>query len=140
MGDEKCSKCGAELPSNSKFCLSCGAKIEKETRSEREPIHQVFRFLFSKNLIIAAILLGMLFIWIGAIVLTFSSDLTGYRAAQTLNSLGFFITGVFLIGGGIVNDAMDKYVRVGMIVIGVYMITSVLALTSLLSSIGSIYT
>jgi hypothetical protein len=82
----------------------------------------------------------MLFIWIGAIVLTFSSDLTGYRAAQTLNSLGFFITGVFLIGGGIVNDAMDKYVRVGMIVIGVYMITSVLALTSLLSSIGSIYT
>ncbi|HWR63164.1 MAG TPA: zinc ribbon domain-containing protein [Candidatus Thermoplasmatota archaeon] len=140
MGDEKCSKCGAELPSNSKFCLSCGAKIEKETRSEREPIHQVFRFLFSKNLIIAAILLGMLFIWIGAIVLTFSTDLTGYRAAQTLNSLGFFITGVFLIGGGIVNDEMDKYVRVGMIVIGVYMITSVLALTSLLSTIGSIYT
>lgn len=140
MGDEKCSKCGAELPSNSKFCLSCGAKVEKETRSEREPIHQVFRFLFSKNLIIAAILLGMLFIWIGAIVLTFSTDLTGYRAAQTLNSLGFFITGLFLIGGGIVNDEMDKYVRVGMIVIGVYMITSVLALTSLLSTIGSIYT
>ena len=140
MGDEKCSKCGAELPSNSKFCLSCGVKIEKETRSEREPIHEVFRFLFSKNLIIAAILFGILFIWIGAIVLTFSTDLTGYRAAQTLNSLGFFITGVFLIGGGIVNDTMDKYVRVGMIVIGVYMITSVLALTSLLSSIGSIYT
>jgi ABC-type multidrug transport system permease subunit len=132
MGDENCSKCGAELPSNSKFCLNCGVKVEKETRSEREPIHEVFRFLFSKNLIIAAILFGILFIWIGAIVLTFSTDLTGYRAAQTLNSLGFFITGVFLIGGGIVNDAMDKYVRVGMIVIGAYMITSVLALTSLL--------
>ena len=140
MGNEKCSKCGAELPSNSKFCLSCGAKVEKETRSEREPIHQVFRFLFSKNLIIAAILLGMLFIWIGAIVLTFSSDLTGYRAAQTLNSLDSLSREYFLIGGGIVNDAMDKYVRVGMIVIGVYMITSVLALSHLLSSIGSIYT
>jgi hypothetical protein len=140
MGAEKCSKCGADLPPNSKFCLSCGAKVERETGSEREPIHEVFRFLFSKNLIIAAILFGMLFIWIGAIVLTFSTDLTGYRAAQTLNSLGFFITGAFLIGGGIVNDTMDKYVRVGMVVIGVYMITSVLALTSLISSIGSIYT
>jgi hypothetical protein len=139
MGDEKCSKCGAEIPSNSKFCLSCGVKVEKETRPEREPIHEVFRFLFSKNLIITAIIFGILFIWIGVIVLTFSTDLTGHRAAQTLNSLGFFITGVFLIGGGIVNDAMDKYVRVGMVVIGVYMITSVLALSSLLSSIGSIY-
>ena len=139
MGDEKCSKCGAEIPSNSKFCLSCGVKVEKETRPEREPIHEVFRFLFSKNLIITAIIFGILFIWIGVIVLTFSTDLTGHRAAQILNSLGFFITGVFLIGGGIVNDAMDKYVRVGMVVIGVYMITSVLALSSLLSSIGSIY-
>jgi hypothetical protein len=108
--------------------------VEKEIRSEREPIHELFRFLFSKNLIIAAILFGILFIWIGSVVLTFSTDLTGYRAAQTLSSLGFFITGVFLIGGGIVNDTMDRYVRVGMVVIGVYMITSVLALTSLLSS------
>lgn len=103
MGDENCSKCGVEIPSNSKFCLNCGEKIEKETRTEREPVHQVFRFLFSKNLIIAVILLGILFIWIGAIVVTFSSDLTGLRAAQTLNSLGFFIAGVYLIGGGIVT-------------------------------------
>ena len=123
METEKCSKCGVDLPSHSKFCLSCGAKVEKEIQSEREPIHEVFRFLFSKNLIIAAILFGILFIWIGAIVLTFSTDLTGYRAAQTLSSLGFFITGAFLIGGGIVNDSMDRYVRVGMVVIGAYMIT-----------------
>jgi len=139
MGDWNCSKCGAEIPLNSKFCLNCGGKVEKETQSEREPIHQVFRFLFSKNLIIAAILLGILFVWIGAIVLTFSTNLIDLRAAQTVNSLGFFIVGVFLIGGGIVNDTMDKFVRLGMIVIGVYMITSVLSLTSLISSIASIY-
>jgi len=140
MVEGKCNKCGADVPSNSKFCLSCGTKIEKETRQEREPIHDVFRFLFSKNLIVAALLLGLLLIWVGSLVLTFSTDMTGYRAAQTLNSLGFFITGVFLIGGGIVNDSMDRYVRVGMVIIGVYMITSVLALTHLLSSIGSFYT
>lgn len=134
MVDYKCGKCGADLPADSKFCLSCGAKVAKETRPDHEPVHQVFQFLFSKNLIIAAILFGLLLIWIGVIVLTFSSDITGIRVAQVLNSLGFFAMGAFLIGGGIVNDAMDKYVRLGMIVIGVYMITSVLALTSLIPS------
>ncbi len=44
-----------------------------------------------------------------------------------------------LIGGGIVNDAMDNYVRAGRVVVGGYTIPSVLALPSLLSSIRSIY-
>lgn len=135
MGDDKCSKCGAEIPTDSKFCLNCGGKIAKEIRPGNEPVHQVFQFLFSKNLITAAILFGLLLIWIGVIILTFSSDYTGIRVAQVLNSLGFFAAGAFLIGGGIVNDSMDRFVRLGMIVIGVYMITSVLALTSLISSI-----
>jgi predicted nucleic acid-binding Zn ribbon protein len=134
MGDEKCSKCGADIPTDSKFCLNCGAKILKETRQGYEPIHQVFQFLFSKNLIITAILLGIFLIWIGVIVMTFSSNYTGMRAAEVLNSLGFFIMGAYLVGGGIVNDNLDKYVRLGMIVIGVYMITSVLALTSMISA------
>ena len=94
----------------------------------------MFQFLFSKNLIITAILLGIFLIWIGVIVMTFSSNYTGMRAAEVLNSLGFFIMGAYLVGGGIVNDNLDKYVRLGMIVIGVYMITSVLALTSVISA------
>ncbi|MCX6666132.1 MAG: zinc ribbon domain-containing protein [Euryarchaeota archaeon] len=138
MVDDKCSKCGAEIPMDSKFCLSCGAKVGKEIRSVSEPVHQVFQSLFSKNLIVAAILLGILFIWIGALILPFSTDLTSIRAAQTLNSLGFFIVGAFLIGGGITNNILDKFVRLGMIVMGVYMITSVLSLTSLISSFSSL--
>jgi hypothetical protein len=63
---------------------------------------------------------------------------TGYRASQVLNSFGFFITGIVLIGGGIANDGMDKYVRLGMIVVGVYMITVVLSLPGLISSIRSL--
>jgi hypothetical protein len=94
--------------------------------------------VFSKNMLIAAILLGLLFIWIGVLLLTFSTDVTGYRAAQTLNSFGFFITGIVLIGGGIANDALDKYVRLGMVVIGVYMITAVFSLPGIISSIHSL--
>ena len=135
---DKCNKCGNEIPKDAKFCLNCGVKVVKEIKPTNEPIHQLFQSLFSKNLIVAAILLGILFIWIGVFISTFSTDLTGWRAAQTLNSVGFSIAGAFLICGGIVNDNMDKYVKLGMIVIGVYMITSVLSLTSLLSSIRSI--
>jgi hypothetical protein len=136
--EDKCSKCGTEISKDAKFCLNCGAKVVKESGSTSEPVHQLFQSLFSKNIIVAAILLGILFIWIGVIISTFSTDSTGYRAAQTLNSFGFSIVGIFLIGGGIVNDNMDRYIRLGMIVIGVYMITSVLSLTSLLSSIRSL--
>jgi hypothetical protein len=137
MVDDKCSKCGADIPTNSKFCLDCGTKVVRDATPASEPVHQIFRSMFSKNLIIAAILLGILLIWIGALILPFSTDLTGLRAAQTLNSLGFFIVGAFLIGGGIVNDTLDKYIRMGMIVIGVYMITAVLSIVALISSFGS---
>ena len=138
MSNEKCNKCGAEIPIDSKFCLSCGAKVEKVTQKVSEPVHQIFHMVFSKNIVIAAILLGLLFVWIGVIAMTFSTDTTGYRLAMVLNSFGFFIIGIVLIGGGIVNDTIDKYVRLGMIVIGVYMITVVLSLPGILSSIRNL--
>ena len=135
MSDESCNKCGVEIPADSKFCLNCGAKVPKHTQQVSEPVHQMFRMLFSKDMIIGAVLIGLLLIWIGILLLTFSTEVTGYRVAETLNSFGFFITGIVLIGGGIANDVIDKYVRVGMVLIGVYMITVVLSLPGLITSI-----
>jgi uncharacterized membrane protein YvbJ len=73
---EKCIKCGNEITKDAKFCLNCGAKVVKENRPTSEPVHQLFQALFSKDLIIAAILLGILFIWIGVIIITFNTDYT----------------------------------------------------------------
>jgi uncharacterized membrane protein YvbJ len=30
MVNNKCSKCGAEIPADSKFCVDCGTEIRKE--------------------------------------------------------------------------------------------------------------
>jgi uncharacterized membrane protein YvbJ len=30
MVNDKCSKCGAEIPADSKFCVDCGTKVRKE--------------------------------------------------------------------------------------------------------------
>jgi uncharacterized membrane protein YvbJ len=30
MVNNKCSKCGAEIPAGSKFCVDCGTKVRKE--------------------------------------------------------------------------------------------------------------
>jgi len=30
MVNDKCSKCGAEIPADSKFCVECGTQIRKE--------------------------------------------------------------------------------------------------------------
>jgi hypothetical protein len=138
MPNEKCKKCGAEIPMDSKFCLNCGAKVTNETKTVTEPVTQMLHMVFSKNIIIATFLLGLLFIWIGVLVMTFSTDTTGYRVAMVLNSFGFFLNGIVLIGGGIVNERIEKYVRLGMVVVGVYMITMVLSLPGILSSIRNL--
>jgi predicted nucleic acid-binding Zn ribbon protein len=145
---DKCTKCGAEIPADSKFCLQCGEKVSVEMRAAAAPptehVHLLLRSIFSKDFIVAGVLLGLLFAWIGTIVLTLSmppTDYTGIKAALILNNLGFFIIGVFLIGGGIVNNAMDKFVRFGMIFGGSFLMaySLVLSFSGVLSILASAY-
>ncbi len=129
MTDDKCLKCGTKIPKEARFCPSCGAVKAIETpqpvhaqpvqpqpmQSPSRPIHETLGPLFSKNLIIVGVLIGILLAWVGEIVARFTIYL---GAGQVLNSLGFVFVGLFLTGGGIINKDIDKFVRLGLIVGG----------------------
>ena len=140
MTDDKCLKCGTKIPKEARFCPSCGAEKAIETPqpvqslpvqqpqptksqqmqpqpmpSPSRPMYETLGPLFSKNLIIMGVLIGILLAWIGEIVARFTIYL---GAGWVLNSLGFVFVGLFLTGGGIINKNIDKFVRLGLIVGG----------------------
>ena len=129
MTDDKCLKCGTKIPKEARFCPSCGAVKAIETPqpvqsqpvqpqpmpSPSRPMYETLGPLFSKNLIIMGVLIGILLAWIGEIVARFTIYL---GAGWVLNSLGFVFVGLFLTGGGIINKNIDKFVRLGLIVGG----------------------
>ena len=156
MTDDKCLKCGTKIPKEARFCPSCGAVKGIETpqpvqsqpvqpqpvqpqpvvqpqpmQSPSQPIHETLGPLFSKNLIIMGVLLGILLAWIGSIIGIFAVGTVTIgamtvnaggdaltNAGLVLKSLGFVFIGLFLTGGGIINKDIDKSVRLGMIVGG----------------------
>jgi len=138
MTDDKCLKCGTKIPKEARFCPSCGVVKAIETpqpvqpqpvqsqqmqpqpvQSPSRPMYETLGPLFSKNLIIVGVLIGILLAWIGTIIATFAGmNLSLARASLILNNLGFVFIGLFLTGGGIINKDIDKYVRLGMIVGG----------------------
>jgi uncharacterized membrane protein len=79
--------------------------------------------LFSRKLIVAAVLVGIFLIWIGQLVLVWSeweqteTMKTMYRTATTLTSLGGMILTGALIAGSVINRSIDKFVRLGMLVV-----------------------
>ena len=78
--------------------------------------------VFSRKLIVAAVVVGILLIWVGQLVLTWpdwedtEAMKTAVRTATTLIGLGGMISSVALIGGGVLNKSVDKFVRLGMLV------------------------
>jgi predicted MFS family arabinose efflux permease len=108
-----------------------------------KPMEGLFGMLFSRNLVVLGILFGLLFVWLGNIIFTFSfpptsSDITGFKVAFFLNSFGYAAITMFLIGGGISNKKFDKLIRMVMIISGVIVLvmTLVISLSSLLALIS----
>ena len=90
--------------------------------------------VFSTVLIVVAVLAGIFLIWVGQMVviwLEFESAEDAYKIFTTLTSLGGMISGGALIGGGIINKSIDKFVRLGMLVAAALIIVQVMSLGAL---------
>lgn len=138
----KCVKCGADFPEEANFCPSCGAKrvAAAQYAPQQTQTYGIFGMLFSKNLIIAGVCFGILFAWIASVIFTFgTTSQDAIKAAMVIGNIGFAALSLFLIGGGIFNKEIDKYVRVGMVVMGAYIIVATMNLLGSLMSLYSSY-
>jgi hypothetical protein len=134
MVETKCNNCGAKIPDGAQFCPGCGATkgtgqtapkpVQAQpvtpamsmTQRGLSPLEGVFDLIFSKTVVIIGIGIGILLAWIGVLIGIFSSS--NADIATFLNTSGFAGMGLILIGAGIWNKKIDKYVRLGMLVIG----------------------
>jgi len=145
----KCSKCGANISDDAEFCPACGAKKSGEQRAQQpvyrsmmasnpknvSPLEGIFNMLFSKTAIILVVALGILFAWIGTIIIIFASG--SADIASLISSMGFAAMGLFLTAGGIWNSKIDKFVRLAMVLIGIFLVAQSLYSISSFSSIIS---
>jgi len=139
MAVSKCNKCGASLPPGAAFCPACGAP-KAEEKQKYQPLYQrsstsigltsLFDIIFSKTVIIIGIAIGILLAWISLLIAVFASGSSD--VAIVLNSIGFIFIGLLLIGGGIFNKNIDKYVRLAMTLIGGYIILMSLSLSTIM--------
>jgi hypothetical protein len=167
MADIKCSRCGAIIPEDASFCPGCGApkpveqpsvSVKAQPEPEPEPapaptpqpvykpkpnlktktsfgISSILDKFLSKTFIILGAFLGILLVWIGAIIILFASEHSS--SGLFVGSTGLIIIGELLIFGGLWNKQIDKYVRLAMILIGGYIIASIMSIVLGLSSVFS---
>lgn len=108
-----------------------------QSESEESGEHEVF----SRKLIVAAVLVGILLIWVAQLVLIWTEleDTEAMKivlkTAMTLIGLGAIISSVALIGGAVLNKSVDKFVRLGMLVVAAVIIGQVLISVIAYSSI-----
>jgi hypothetical protein len=96
---------------------------------------------FSRKLIVAAVLVGILLIWVAQLVLVWpdwadtETMKIGVKIATTFIGLGGMISGLALIGGAILNKSVDKFVRLGMLVAAGLILGQVMPLAMTYASI-----
>ena len=84
--------------------------------------------VFSRELVVAAVLVGIFLMVVGQLVVIWpewedtETMRTVYKTAKTLFALGGMISSGALIGGGIINKSIDKFVRLGMLVAAAFII------------------
>lgn len=148
----KCNKCKASLPDGASFCPSCGApkSVQQQTGPTYQPqqtnyrgsmysggmspFENVFYMLFSKTTVIIGVLIGILLAWISLVITIFTTG--NGDLARLIASMGFAGIGFLLIGAGVWNNRIDRFVRLGMVLIGVWAIVQTISiLTSSLTSL-----
>jgi hypothetical protein len=151
----KCSKCGANIPDEAEFCPACGVKKSGEQQAQQpvyrsmkasnpknvSPLEGIFDMVFSKTAIILVIALGILFAWIGTVIIIFASG--SADIASLISSMGFAAMGLFLTAGGIWNSKIDKFVRLAMVLIGIFLVVqslySISSFSSMISGLSNFY-
>jgi hypothetical protein len=103
----------------------------------RSPFEGIFNMVFSKTIIILIIALGILLAWIGLVIRVFASSST--NIAILISSIGFAAMGFFLICGGIWNSKVDKFVRLAMVLMGIYLVVQSLFAAGLYSGLISVF-
>jgi hypothetical protein len=85
--------------------------------------------IFSEFLVVACALLGILLVFVGQIVLVYATTNEVIHASYVLRYLGGMLSSGALIGGGITNRNLDKFVRLGMLLAAGLIISSMLGLS-----------
>lgn len=120
---KECPECGAEVSGDAQFCPECGASLTPTKQAARAQTYSrpsVIKTMFSKSLSLGGTIFGIVLAWLGRLINVFADPgSTAMDAARVLDSLGFMMIGVFLVGGGISNSDMNEFVRLGMVLGGI---------------------
>lgn len=140
MAAIKCVKCGANIPEGAAFCPSCGAPIEEKKPESQAPapvqkpqqqvsksIPEMVNSIFTETNMFIMVPLGILIAGIGGLIYIFGGY-NVYRIGLVVNVIGCLFIGMFLLMGGITIKNYEKFVRLGMIVGGIIMITWTLSI------------